>query len=94
MLGFKQENKGSEEILSEIAIKNPEVMLGKKMDIPKVPFEEYVDILCCPACFSDIEIEEDRPALKCTNTNKCGFVYQIIDGIPRMIVEDAVAEKV
>jgi len=46
--------------------------------------EEYLRILACPACKSDVVLEGDR--LVCV---KCGLRYPIRDDIPVMLVDEA-----
>jgi len=47
--------------------------------------EELMDILVCPACKGDLRQED--PELVCT---QCGLRYPVRDGIPIMLVEEAV----
>ena len=46
--------------------------------------KELLDILACPACQSDVKLEEDK--IVCTG---CGRRYPIKDGIPIMLVDEA-----
>lgn len=84
----REKNKDSEEIIHDLALKNPEVMIAKKTHIPKIHWTEFEDILCCPACHSDLERVENIMALRCVN-EKCDRIYSINNDIPNMIVEDA-----
>ncbi len=46
--------------------------------------KEWLEILACPVCKTDVRLEEDR--IVCT---KCGRRYPIKDGIPVMLVDEA-----
>jgi len=46
--------------------------------------EELLKILACPACKSDIKLENNK--IVCT---KCGRKYPIKDGIPIMLIDEA-----
>jgi hypothetical protein len=48
--------------------------------------KELLDILACPACKSDVRLENDR--IVCVNP-KCGLKYPIKDGIPIMLIDEA-----
>ena len=48
--------------------------------------KELLDILCCPACKSDVKLVGEQ--LIC-QSSKCGLRYPIKDGIPVMLVEEA-----
>ena len=48
---------------------------------------EFLEVLACPACRSGLRQEEDR--LVCTS-DACGLAYPIEDGIPVLLVEEAV----
>lgn len=45
---------------------------------------ELLDILACPLCKADVQLEGEK--IVCT---KCGRRYPIRDGIPVMLVEEA-----
>ncbi|MFA4016641.1 MAG: hypothetical protein RUDDFDWM_001751 [Candidatus Fervidibacterota bacterium] len=47
---------------------------------------EILDILACPACKGDIKISDDETHLICEG---CGRQYEIRNGIPIMLLEDA-----
>jgi uncharacterized protein len=47
---------------------------------------ELKEILACPKCKGDLEFHEDRGEIHCT---RCRLVYEIRDGIPVMLVEEA-----
>jgi uncharacterized protein YbaR (Trm112 family) len=52
--------------------------------------KDLLDILACPACKSEIELIEykkDRHGLKCS---KCNLIYPIKDGIPIMLIDEAI----
>ena len=46
--------------------------------------KELLDILACPACKTEVKLEDDK--LVCT---KCGRRYPIRDGIPIMLIDEA-----
>jgi uncharacterized protein YbaR (Trm112 family) len=48
--------------------------------------KELLDILACPQCKGKIELSEDENALLCP---ACQLAYDIRDGIPVMIIEEA-----
>lgn len=48
--------------------------------------KELLDILACPACKSDIFLENEK--IVCANKS-CGLRYPIKDGIPIMLIEEA-----
>lgn len=50
--------------------------------------KELLEILVCPACHGDLR-EEDAE-LVCT---QCGLRYPVRDGIPIMLVEEAVRRE-
>jgi len=49
--------------------------------------ERLLKILCCPACREDVVLKEDR--LVCVG---CRRAYPIRDGIPVMLIDEAVIE--
>lgn len=56
--------------------------------------KELLEILACPACKSPVVQEDDW--IVCTNSETCGRRYPIRDGIPIMLIDEAVdpqAEK-
>jgi len=44
-------------------------------------------ILCCPACREALQTRPDPPGLECVG---CHRIYPIVDGIPNLLVDDAV----
>ncbi|MCI5211953.1 MAG: Trm112 family protein [Candidatus Electrothrix sp. ATG2] len=48
--------------------------------------KELLDILACPKCKGKIELCEDQKSLIC---HTCQLSYEIRDGIPCMIIEEA-----
>ena len=46
--------------------------------------KELLDILACPACQSDVKLENEK--IVCT---RCGRAYPIKDGIPVLLVDEA-----
>lgn len=53
---------------------------------------ELLEILRCPKCKSEVEINEDQSSLKCVNA-ECSLVYPIRDEIPVMLIEEATVEE-
>lgn len=51
--------------------------------------KELLDILACPVCKLGIEYRENTRDLKCPD---CGRVYPIRNGIPIMLIDEAVIE--
>jgi uncharacterized protein YbaR (Trm112 family) len=47
---------------------------------------ELKEILACPKCKGDLEFHEDRGEIHCT---RCRLAYEIRDGIPVMLIEEA-----
>ncbi len=53
--------------------------------------QDLLDILACPVCKKDVELIEykkEEYGLKCST---CSKVYPIRDGIPVMLVDEALA---
>jgi len=57
-------------------------MEKKENTIPK----ELLEILACPLCKGEVEYDPQREILICKT---CKVYYEIIDGIPDMIPENA-----
>jgi uncharacterized protein len=55
---------------------------GKELAISK----ELLDILVCPQCKGDIRLNEAGDGLIC---DKCKLLYEIKDGIPIMLIDEA-----
>ena len=51
---------------------------------------ELLKILACPKCKEDVKLTADEKGLKCV---KCHRVYQIKDGIPVMLIDEATIES-
>jgi len=49
--------------------------------------KELLDILCCPKCKGDIELNESEDGLVCRN---CKLMYPIKDDIPVMLIDEAI----
>jgi len=47
---------------------------------------ELLEILACPKCKSSLELDESRQVLVCKS---CKLVYEIRDGIPIMLIDEA-----
>lgn len=55
--------------------------------------KELLDVLACPACKSDVELieyGEEEHGLRCA---KCKCFYPVRDGIPVMLIAEAIKEK-
>jgi len=48
--------------------------------------KELLDILACPKCKGDLDYDSGKDTLTC---NACRLVYQVEDGIPNMLIEEA-----
>jgi hypothetical protein len=49
---------------------------------------ELLEILACPKCKGDIKLAENEDGLIC---EKCKLLYPIRDGIPVMLIDEAIA---
>jgi uncharacterized protein YbaR (Trm112 family) len=49
--------------------------------------KELLDILVCPKCKGNLELEKDQSGLIC---NACNLKYPIIDDIPVMLIDEAI----
>ncbi len=49
--------------------------------------KELLDILVCPKCKHDLELEKDNAGLIC---HTCGLKFPIIDDIPVMLIDEAI----
>ncbi len=48
--------------------------------------QELLEILACPKCKGDLRLTEKEDGLIC---DKCQLLYEIKDGIPIMLIEEA-----
>lgn len=48
--------------------------------------KELLDILACPKCKGEIHLNEAQDGLICNN---CKLLYEIRDGIPIMLIDEA-----
>ncbi|MBW2022722.1 MAG: Trm112 family protein [Deltaproteobacteria bacterium] len=48
--------------------------------------KELLDILACPKCKGEIRLSDTEDGLIC---DKCRLAYEIRDGIPIMLIEEA-----
>ncbi len=48
--------------------------------------KELLDILACPKCKGDITLNETQDGLIC---DRCKLLYEIRDGIPIMLIDEA-----
>jgi len=49
---------------------------------------ELLEILRCPKCKSEVELNEKESSLKCTS-DECKLVYPIRNDIPVMLIDEA-----
>ncbi len=49
--------------------------------------QELLDILACPKCKQPVKLTTDQNGLVC---QECSVVYEIRDGIPVMLIDEAV----
>ncbi|MGB9736574.1 MAG: Trm112 family protein [bacterium] len=49
--------------------------------------KELLDILACPKCKGELELEKDQSGLIC---HTCNLKYPIIDDIPIMLIDEAI----
>jgi len=47
---------------------------------------ELLEILACPKCKGDIQLNASQDSLIC---DRCRLVYEIRDGIPIMLIDEA-----
>ena len=48
--------------------------------------KELLDILACPKCKGDLELDNKRPGLICRG---CSLIYEIKDGYPVLLIGEA-----
>lgn len=48
--------------------------------------KELLDILACPKCKGEIHLNEAQDGLIC---DQCQLIYEIRDGIPIMLIDEA-----
>jgi len=46
--------------------------------------KELLEVLACPACKADVELQENKIVCK-----QCGKKYPVRDGVPIMIIDEA-----
>jgi uncharacterized protein len=49
---------------------------------------ELLEILRCPKCQSEVQINEDETEVRCLNSD-CKLIYPVRDGIPVMLESEA-----
>jgi len=49
--------------------------------------KELLDILACPQCKGEVRLNEEETGLIC---DSCRLLYEIRDGIPIMLIDEAV----
>lgn len=49
--------------------------------------KELIEVLACPKCKGDVTISENSDAIICRN---CRLMFKIKDGIPIMLIEEAI----
>jgi len=60
--------------------------MGEFQEKKEVIAPELLEILACPKCKGDIELDEKNSVLVC---RKCEVFYRIEDGIPVMLIDEA-----
>lgn len=58
----------------------------KEKEKKEVIAKELLEILACPKCKGDIELDESHSVLIC---RRCAIFYRIEDGIPIMLIDEA-----
>ena len=48
--------------------------------------EKLLEIIACPKCKGDLYLTEDNKGLVC---NQCRLIYEIRDGIPILLIDEA-----
>lgn len=48
--------------------------------------KELLEILACPKCKHSVELDDEKQRIICRN---CNVFYEIRDGIPIMLIEEA-----
>jgi LSD1 subclass zinc finger protein len=51
--------------------------------------QDLLDILVCPVCKKPLALQDEGKSLKCS---ECRRVYPVRDGIPIMLVDEAVID--
>jgi len=62
--------------------------MGKNEDVIS---QDLLEMLACPLCKTGIELIEVEPQTHGLRCNTCGRIYPIKDGIPVMLVDEAIA---
>lgn len=52
--------------------------------------QDLLEILCCPKCKGDLTVTASPEGLACES---CGLLYPIRDGIPVMLIDEALPLK-
>ena len=71
--------------VSSFTENNTENKMKNKMHTPVA--KELLDILACPRCKNEVTLTQDGRGLVC---EQCSVVYEIRDGIPVMLIDEAV----
>jgi uncharacterized protein YbaR (Trm112 family) len=81
---------------------SPEPGVGRQIPVDELPADplnslkmegdlpisaELLEILACPSCKAEVVLTADRTGLECTS---CHLVYPIRDGIPVMLIDEAI----
>lgn len=59
---------------------------GRKEGIAMAINKELLEILACPKCKGELRLDEAETGLIC---ERCRLLYEIKDGIPIMLIEEA-----
>ena len=49
--------------------------------------QQLKEMLICPSCHGELEEDEPRSRLQCT---QCGLAYPVQEGIPVMLIDEAI----
>ena len=52
--------------------------------------QDLLDVLCCPKCKGDLKVSSVPEGFTCA---KCGLLYPVRDGIPIMLISEAIPIK-
>jgi len=54
---------------------------------------ELLEVLACPACKKEVELTEYAPGEHGLRCRECTCIYPIRDGIPVMLIDEAIKEE-
>ena len=87
---WRKASAGLRSTLQLIAAKPDRLLIteGRSRKGSHMISKELLDILACPACKSDVRLQDDK--IVCS---KCGRRYPVKDDIPIMLIEEAEIPK-